>query len=52
MDFTNTDNLEVLWIYFTVYGIHEAGIKICDQANTDKKAMEYAKRIWRLNEKL
>lgn len=42
-----TDNYEVLWIYFDLYGIHEAGVKICNHALQGvAEAQEYAEKIW------
>jgi len=47
MDFRNTSP-EGLWIYFKVYGCHEAAVEICDRANDGcQVATPYAERIWR-----
>ena len=43
----STTNLN-LWIYFKVYGSHDAAIEICDRANAgDELALEFANKIWR-----
>ena len=48
-----TENYEVLWIYFDLYGIHEAGVKICDRALHQgvAEARKYANKIWERSEK-
>ena len=45
------ENYEVLWIYFELYGIHEAGVKICDHALQGiAEAQWYANKIWARSE--
>ena len=36
-----------LWIYFKIYGLHEAGIEICNRANDGDETAEIFKvKIW------
>ena len=47
MLFTKNTSIEGLWTLFKVYGLHDAGIEICDRANDgDAAAMPYRTRIW------
>ena len=42
----NTSN-EALFTYFGIYGVHDAGILLCNRANDgDQDALVYAQKIW------
>jgi len=45
-----TSNFEVLYTYFHVYGLHEAGVKICKHAIAgNETAKKWAKKVWEID---